>query len=293
VGVVTYNFHITLERLMSEADLALRTAQQEGPNSWKVTHLTQDSKETPMGEQQWKAAIAKALSDRKITLFSQPIVSATERKKTLHIEVFSRIIRDDGNLLNAGVFMPFAERLNLVSTLDRIVIEEVMKINKDELGIDTVAVNISPTSLLDNSFIDWTRSSLGLLSEKAPRIIFEFAEFSAVQHLDLVKKFGTMVRQAGHGLGLDHYGQSFSNLGYLKSLKPEYVKIDRAYTRELKDEESDSLFFISSLCSVAHSIDVAVIAEGVESEFQLKMLEGLKIDAVQGYFIDTPKPLNN
>ena len=291
VGVVTYNFYITLERLMSEADLALRTAQQEGPNSWKVTHLTQDSKETPMGEQQWKAAIAKALGDRKITLFSQPIVSATEREKTLHIEVFSRIIRDDGNLLNAGVFMPFAERLNLVSTLDRIVIEEVMKINKDELGIDTVAVNISPTSLLDNSFIDWTRSSLGLLSDKAPRIIFEFAEFSAVQHLDLVKKFGTMVRQAGHGLGLDHYGQSFSNLGYLKSLKPEYVKIDRAYTRELKDEESDSLFFISSLCSVAHSIDVDVIAEGVESEFQLKMLEGLKIDAVQGYFIDTPKPL--
>jgi diguanylate cyclase (GGDEF)-like protein len=271
----------------------LTTAQQQGPNSWKVTHLTQDSKETPMGEQQWKAAIAKALGDRKITLFSQPIVSATEREKTLHIEVFSRIIRDDGNLLNAGVFMPFAERLNLVSTLDRIVIEEVMKINKDELGIDTVAVNISPTSLLDNSFIDWTRSSLGLLSDKAPRIIFEFAEFSAVQHLDLVKKFGTMVRQAGHGLGLDHYGQSFSNLGYLKSLKPEYVKIDRAYTRELKDEESDSLFFISSLCSVAHSIDVAVIAEGVESEFQLKMLEGLKIDAVQGYFIDTPKPLNN
>ena len=70
------------------------------------------------------------------------------------------------------------------------------------------------------------------------------------------------------------------------------MKIDRAYTGELKDEESDSLFFISSLCSVAHSIDVAVIAEGVESEFQLKMLEGLRIDGVQGYFIDRPKPVS-
>lgn len=291
VGAVTYEIPVTLGRLMSEADLALRAAQQEGPNTWQVRNLTQDSEETPLGEQQWKLAIETALQEREITLYSQPVVDSLDAESTQHLEVFSRIVSKDGKLLSAGIFMPFAERLNLVATLDRIVLESIMYSDKNEYGADTVAVNISPTSLQDESFSDWTKTSLKMLSDNAPRIIFEFAEFSAVQHLELVKEFGAMVRELGHGIGLDHYGQSFSNLGYLKSLKPEYVKIDRAYTGEISDDESDSLFFISSLCSVAHSIDIDVIAEGVENEHQLSMLKKLNIDALQGYLIDRPKPM--
>ena len=101
------------------------------------------------------------------------------------------------------------------------------------------------------------------------------------------------MRKYGHAMGLDHYGQSFSNLGYLKSLRPDYVKIDRAYTGELKDEESDSRFFIGSLCSVAHSIDIAVIAEGVETEQQWQILKELNLDAIQGYIVDRPKPIKS
>ena len=92
-------------------------------------------------------------------------------------------------------------------------------------------------------------------------------------------------------MGLDHYGQSFSHLGYLKSLRPDYVKIDKAYTGELKDAENDSRFFIGCLCSVAHSLDITVIAEGVETEQQWQLLKELNLDAIQGYLIDRPKPL--
>ena len=69
------------------------------------------------------------------------------------------------------------------------------------------------------------------------------------------------------------------------------MKIDRAYTGELKDEDSDSRFFISSICSVAHSIDVVVMAEGVETESQIQILQELNVDAIQGYIIDRPKPI--
>jgi len=122
-------------------------------------------------------------------------------------------------------------------------------------------------------------------------MIFEFSEFSALQNLNLIKDFSALVRGYGHAMGLDHYGQSFSNLGYLKSMRPDYVKIDRAYTGELKDEESDSRFFIGSLCSVAHSIDIMVIAEGVETEQQVQILKELNLDAIQGYVVDRPKPI--
>jgi EAL domain-containing protein (putative c-di-GMP-specific phosphodiesterase class I) len=291
IGAVSYERSTSLGRVLSEADLALRSAQQTGPNKWQLNTITDETEDMPMGQQQWKEILDQALSERNITLYAQPVVNAFDKKQIFHLEIFSRIIQEDGSLLNAGLFMPFAERLHLVSYLDRIVLEEVMKIDSREENIDNVAVNISSASLENDSFRRWIYSDLKNLSQNMPCINFEFAEFGAVQNLDLVKEFSLVVRQYGHRVGLDHYGQSFTHLGYLKSLRPDYVKIDRAYTSELKDEDSDSPFFIGSLCSVAHSLDIKVIAEGVETEHQWELLKELNIDAIQGYVVDRPKPL--
>ena len=293
VGVATYDCPTTLGRLLSEADLALRAAQQAGPNTWDVRAISEKAEEMPLGQQQWKDALEKALKERRISLDAQPVVRTADRSQVVHLEVFSRIIEESGNLLSAGVFMPFAERLGLVSSLDRIVLEEVMHLNRTSIGVDKVAVNVSPASLQDDSFREWVYSSLKGLSSEAPRILFEFPEFSAVQNLNLVREFSAVIRDSEHGIGLDHYGQSFSHLGYLQSLRPDYVKIDRAYTGELKDEESDSRFFIGSLCTVAHSLDIEVIAEGVETEHQWEILKELNLDAIQGYLIARPQPIKD
>ncbi|RPJ16708.1 MAG: EAL domain-containing protein [Desulfobacteraceae bacterium] len=291
VGAATYEATTTLGRLLSEADLALTEARQKGPNGWSVRAISKETEKAPMGQQQWKSMLEKALGERRISLDAQPVVKTTDRDHLLHLEIFSRIILEDSKLLSAGVFMPLAERLKLVSSIDRIVIEEVMLLDSRNLSVGNIAVNVSPASLQDDSFLQWLQSSLKTLPRTAPRIIFEFSEFSAVQNLSLVKNFSKLVREYGHSMGLDHYGQSFSNLVYLKSMRPDYVKIDRAYTGELKEDESDSRFFIGSLCSVAHSIDIKVIAEGVETEQQWQILKELNIDAIQGYIVDKPKPI--
>jgi diguanylate cyclase (GGDEF)-like protein len=291
IGAVSYESATTLARLFSEADLALRSAQQTGPNKWQLSTITEQTEKMPLGQQQWKEILDKALSERKIVLFGQPVVKVLDKTKTYHLEIFSRLIQEDGTLLSAGVFMPFAERLQLVSYLDRIVLEEVMQIDANKISDNKIAVNISSASLENKSFRNWVYSVLKNLPAKTPRISFEFAEFGAVQNLDLLKEFSATVKEYGHFVGLDHYGQSFSHLGYLKSLRPDYVKIDRAYTGELKDKESDSRFFIGSLCSVAHSLDIDVIAEGVETEQQWVLLKELNIDAIQGYVVERPKQI--
>ena len=291
VGAASYESSTSLGRLLSEADLALRSAQQAGPNKWRVHAVSEETEQMPLGQQQWKDTLDQALSERRVTLFAQPVVNTYDKNQIIHFEIFSRIVQDDGNLLSAGVFMPFAERLNLVSYLDRIVLEDVMQIDAARMSIDRLAVNVSPASLQDDSFRRWILFAIENLPEKAPQINFEFPEFGAVQHLEMIKEFSAVVRKYGHLVGLDHYGQSFSHLGYLKSLRPDYVKIDRAYTGELKDKDSDSRFFIGSLCSVAHSLDITVIAEGVETEQQWEQLKELNLDAIQGYIVDRPEPL--
>jgi len=291
IGAATYDGLTTLARLLSEADLALGSAMQKGANTWDIRTITQASDGMPLGQQQWKDILLKALQERRISLDAQPVIENTPSQDILHLEIFSRIVQEDGKLLNAALFMPIAERLKLVSTIDRIVIEEVMKIDFSRLGVNRVAINLSPASLEDDSFNLWLHAFLKILPPGLPRINFEFSEFAAVQHLSLVKEFSAAVRKCGHGIGLDHYGQSFSKLGYLQSLHPDYVKIDRAYTGELKNEDNDSRFYIASLCSVAHSIDIAVVAEGVESDQQAHILKELNLDALQGYFIGKPQPI--
>ena len=291
IGACVYDRSVTLGRLLSEADLALAAATQAGANTWHVRTVMETTPKVPFGQSQWKEALEKVLKEHRIALYSQPVVKAGERNIVLHQEIFSRIILEEGEIVNAGIFIPIAERLKLISALDRLIIEEVAKLDRNALGSDTIAVNLSPSSLQDESFVQWVQRTLINLPENAPKIIFEFAEFGAVQNENLVKSFTAIIRACGHEMGLDHYGQSFGNLRHLQSLRPDYVKIDRAYTGELKDEDSDSRFFISSICSVAHSIDIVVIAEGVETENQLKLLQELNIDAVQGYIIDRLKPI--
>lgn len=290
-GAATYDCLTTPGRILSEADLALGSAMQKGPNAWDLRTISAETDKLPLGQQQWKEILVSALRDRRITLDAQPVVAVSGDRRVMHLEIFARIAQEDGKSLNAAIFMPIAERLNLVSTIDRIVIEEVLKVNFRRLGVDRIAINLSPTSLQDNAFNEWLRLFLKNLPPGAPLINFEFAEFSALQHLNLVKEFSAVVRANGHAIGLDHYGQSFSKLGYLQSIHPDYVKIDRAYTGELREEDNDSKFYIGSLCSVAHSIDIAVVAEGVESEQQLQILKNLNLDAIQGYYIERPLPL--
>lgn len=291
VGACAYDRSVSLPQLLAEADLALATATQAGANQWNVRAVVDHADQGPFGQQQWKEALEKVLKDRRIALYSQPVVKTGDRKTVLHQEIFSRIVLNTGEIIGAAVFIPIAERLKLISALDRMILEEVSKLDRRKLGANTIAVNLSPSSLQDETFVQWIRQTLSTLPETAPKIIFEFAEFGAVQNENLIKSFTTLIREYGHDMGLDHYGQSCGNLKYLQSLRPEYVKIDRAYTGELKDEDSDSRFFISSICSVAHSIDVIVIAEGVETENQMKLLLELNVDAVQGYIIDSSKPV--
>ena len=291
VGAVTYETVTTLSQLLSEADLALHAAQIEGPNRWQVRSINYEHGGEIHGEQSWKAFIERAIQEQKIELHVQSVVASADPNHCLHLEVFSRIHQGNGHLLNAGVFMPFAERLKIVSALDRFVIDKVRQLDKNQLGVDTLAVNLSPASLEDNLFRSWLEWILTERSEAMPRLIFEFAEFSAVQHLERVKELCLIVKRYGQGVGLDHYGQSFSHLGYLNAIRPDYVKIDRAFARELDNEKSDSRFFISSLCSVAHSLDIEVVAEGVETEQQWMLLKEMSVDAMQGYFIDKPKPI--
>jgi diguanylate cyclase (GGDEF)-like protein len=292
MGGVIYTGTTSFKQLLSVADNALRNAAGQGQNTWSLQPLNEKTRSTAHGRQKWKEVLVNALKNKEFVLYTQPCMICKKLKKRNHLEILARIIHPfSGEILSAGLFLPTAESLGLTTELDKLVIELALDALADQTTTEILAINISTSSILDEEFSDWLFNRLAALPKDYPPLQFEFTEFTAVNHLESIRTIATRLKALGHGFALDHFGQSFSNFGYLKSLRPDYVKIDRAYTDDLTNADSDAHFFISSLCVVAHSLDITVIAEGVETEQQLHLLQKLQIDGVQGFFIGRPEPL--
>jgi EAL domain-containing protein (putative c-di-GMP-specific phosphodiesterase class I) len=218
-------------------------------------------------------------------------VVRSDRKTIVHHEILTRIHHGEGRHLSAGALLPLAEQLGVMPDLDRIILEHIFALPSTRFTPPKMAINLSPLSLTDEEFTTWLFTQLQQCTDTGLQLSFEFPEFRAMQHLGLLKTFAERIRPMGHTLGIDHFGQGLTHFGYLRSLMPDYVKIDRAITNEVHTDKDDSSFFVSTLCTVAHSLDIRVIVEGVETEQQWSTITALPVDAVQGYYIQRPEPV--
>ncbi len=291
IGCAFYDSKTSYGFLLAAADVALHASRQKGPNKWELTSMT-TGETVAKGQAWWKDTLERVLENRAVLLYDQPVVDSKATDLILHREVLARIFLRPDEVVNAAVFVPMAQKLGIISLLDQLVVSLLFEQAENGAVGNRVAVNISPASLADDEFVQWLLYKLKSIEDSSLTVIFELPEYGAVQNMEAVKLFSHEVRKLGHAIGLDHFGQSFSNFGYLKSLRPEYVKIDRGFTKELDDKTGgDSEFFIDALCSVAHSLDIKVIAEGVEREDQADKLVELNIDALQGYLFGKPEKI--
>lgn len=290
VGGVSFVKATSFGQLLAEADRSLTLAQADGPNRWRLNALTAETAKMPHGQMEWKRMLDEVLAERAITVFRQSVFAASAAERILHIELFSKILLSDGQFMSAGVFIPLAVKSHCIAAIDQMVLEKALEVDWRGLGVKEVAINISSASFKEPSFRGWVLNWLGRLKSDDLRIVFEFSEFAAMRDLATIQTFATEVKKRGHAIAFDHFGQSFANFGYLKSLQPRYVKIDKGFTDELRNVESDSSFFIGSLTGVAHSLDILVVAEGVENKEQAEMLRALNVDGLQGFMLDQPRP---
>jgi diguanylate cyclase (GGDEF)-like protein len=289
IGAAYFDGRQSLKQLFSEADMALRSAQTMGANSWRLTAPDNLDRRRVRGAADWRLFIEEALEQNRITLLYQPVVSCPERQ-LMHSEVLVRIPDpDDGELIPAGVFLPVAESVGLAAEIDKVVVNKVVNQLASDPGADTqFAVNLSPQSLSDAGFTAWLENFLSQHVDVANRLIFELPEYGAINRLQDLKKLIERVGRFGAIFSLDHFGRSFSSLAYLRSMKVHYLKIDGSYLRTL-EENKDHQFFIQALADIAHGLDIQVIAEAVESEAVWAMLPSLHLDGAQGYYIGRPE----
>ena len=154
-----------------------------------------------------------------------------------------------------------------------------------------LAVNISGQSLLNEQFIEFLAASLSR-HPFGRNLCFEITESQFISNLDQATHFMRQLGTFGCRFSLDDFGTGFSSYGYLKELDVDYLKIDGTFIRHIDSKQIDEAI-VSSIAGVARAMDKQTVAEYVERQAQIDVLERLRIDMVQGYGVGVEVPLES
>ncbi|MCY1405861.1 diguanylate cyclase (GGDEF) domain protein [compost metagenome] len=285
MGLAPYSPGDMPQAVLSLADEALAQAHNQGEPSWRCQDSSQPS---TVGDDHhaWHTLLDQALEQGYFELFFQPVVASDNLESVLHYKVLSRLLDADGRTIPAGRFLPWLERFGWMARLDLYMLEQVLLHMQ---GHDrALALNLSSATLENAAALQRVYELLGQHAALGPRLTLEIAEEQLPEQASL-EQLTRRLREMGFGLSLQRFGGRFSMIGNLANLGLAYLKIDGSFIRAI-DQENHKRLFIEAVQRAAHSIDLPLIAERVETEGELRVLRELGIFGVQGRLVGEPAP---
>lgn len=282
IGIATFTSEdeLSADELLVCADVAVSEAKEAGGDSVKI--YTGEGG----GMMTWAQRIRAALAEDRFVLYGQPIVSLRDGTVTHH-ELLIRMLSEDGDIIPPVAFLPTAERFGLIGEIDRWVVQEGLRLARQEGG---VAINLSAHSIGDRNVIWETRKAVAHGLDPAT-VIFEVTETAATRNLHGARLFAGMLNGIGCSVALDDFGTGFASLMYLKNIPAQYIKIDVEFVSRLTEDTTDRLI-VQSIVAMARALGKRTVAEGVENHETLVALRALGVDFAQGYHLGRPKRLS-
>lgn len=283
-----------IESVLSAADAACHQAKTRGRNRVRVYQADDSGIVQQRGQQQWSIRIKQALEQDRFCLYQQPIVF-TKTNQSTHSEILLRMVDDTGYLISPSQFIPAAERYDLMVLIDRWVITHFFGYLAQQQVLSpeiTYMINLSGVSLGDEAFRLFLIEQLTNFHLSSQRICFEITETAAVRNLSQAAEFMHHLKKLGFSFALDDFGSGMSSFAYLKTLPVDYVKIDGKFITDMALDEA-AIAIVEAIHNVAQVMGLQTIAEFVETEDLLNLVQKIDIDLMQGYHIADPAPLIN
>ncbi len=278
-----------LPELLAAADLALTRAQGKGPDSFDLIALAELDRRG-RGSLAWREQIEAAIDGGKLALYAQTVLSLPARAP-LQSEVVTRLLEDGSHPVPAAQFLPMAARHGLTPRLDKRLLELLIaRIDAGAALAPAIAVNISAQTIADAAACRSLFEVLQGRQDIAARLVFEMTEFGVIRAPALSLAFATEVRRLGAQFAIDNFNLHRDSLRQLHQLLPHYIKLAPAYTNELTQNQ-DSRFIVSSLIRIAQTLDIGIIAQAVESDSLILLLQDMGFAGYQGYANGKPAPI--
>ena len=267
----------TDEDLIVAADMALHEAKERGGDRFLV------SSGRARDRLAWVGNVRAAIDDERLLLHGQPIYDLATGE-LLASELLVRMTDRDGTVLPPAAFLPTAERFGLVTEIDRWVAERATEL---AAAGRSVMINLSARSISDPEFTESFGAALRRSGADPAKIVFEITETAAATASEDLQRFGARVERLGCALAIDDFGTGFGSLTYLKHMPIRYLKIDMEFVQGLSESAADRAI-VTSITTIARSLNMRTIAEGVEDEATLDRLREIGVDYVQGYHLGRP-----
>ena len=278
------------EEILKRADSAMYTAKTSGKDCWRFY-------ESHIGDESYTRMILtnslrKALDREELSLHYQPQISCISRK-IVGFEALLRWNSAEHGIVSPAKFIPLAEQSGLIRPIGHYVLKQACRFmhRLNEMGYTNlrIAVNISPRQLAAEDFVDIVKSCLTDAGIAASQLEIEVTENVLIESMEeSIQKLLTLKKLGVH-LALDDFGTGYSSLTYLRHLPVNNLKIDKSFIDPILEDESQERF-VRFIIEMAHSINLLVVAEGVEEEPQVAKLKILGCDIIQGYVFSRPVP---
>lgn len=278
----------TVKELTANADLALYRAKDAGKNNLQLytPSLNIETYKSFMFEND----LRKAITEEQFLLHFQPKVDPIT-SKIIGAEALIRWNHPEWGILSPGEFIPIAEGSNLILEIGDWVLRSVChQINEwKEKGVNLVpiSINVSPKRFNKGDLAQKVSSILEEMNIDPKWIEFEITETSLIQYEEKVLAAIATLKEMGIAISLDDFGTGYSSIGYLKRFKADYLKIDRSFISGITPNAEDKAI-VKSILSLAHGLNMKVVAEGVETAEEAAFLVENKCDFIQGFLFSKP-----
>lgn len=289
LGISIYPAHGSdVETLVRNADSAMYHAKKLGGNRYQP--CTDALASMPSTRMQLENSLRRALERDEFMILYQPRVDL-KTGNTLGAEALIRWRHPKMGLLYPNQFIPVAEETGLIVPIGQWVLECACKQSKawQEAGLPPLemSVNVSARQLEKDNFPDIVRQALEDSGLSPEYLGLELTESILLGNMDVASKKLQELKAMGVKISIDNFGTGHSSLSYLKDLPTDSIKIDPSFVRNIV-RVPENAAIAGAVIAMAHSLNLKVVAEGIETLDQLEFLRSLNCDEMQGYFISRP-----
>ncbi len=277
------------DMLLRNADTALYQAKDSGRDTYRFfsEKMNIDAQE----QLQLQGQLRNAVKNQEFILHYQPQIDIASGR-LIGAEALVRWQHPELGLIPPGKFIPLAERSGLVIPMGDWVLNEACRqaqVWRDKGHAMVMAVNLSALQFKRGNLLETVAHALKRSGLPAEMLELELTESILLQDIDVAIKTLRSLKDMGVKLSIDDFGTGYSSLSYLKRLAVDKLKIDQSFVRDLT-EDGDSAAIVRAIIQLGHTLQLTVIAEGVETDAQLAFLRNYGCDEVQGYLYSQPVP---
>lgn len=281
-----------METLFKNSDIAMYKAKENQGNTYEFYNYKMSEQMDTNFEIEQRLNIA--LEKREFILHYQPKVDIKTNKIT-GLEALVRWKSTEKGLIYPNNFIPVAEETGLIKKLDEHILElsclQIKEWLNKGLNPPNISINISGKTFYENEFLDRLESILEDTGVSSKSISIEITETAAMKDKKYTYKILEQIRSKGIKILLDDFGKGYSSLSYLKDFPIDVLKIDKSFVDNICSNNIDSSI-TRAIIDMAKALNLKVLAEGVETEEQLRLLNNFNCEEYQGYLFSKPLPVD-